>query len=280
MAVLEQRARQELDGASSVGARTAHARATAKRDDAGRRSVTDDDDDEDQARPKRHKGKTRRRYDDMEFDDMEDDEVLSDAESGADVMASAAFGGKAQSKNPCRTLSVMSDSEDGASVTSRAARRAHARAFPISGETCVGCALPGKVGPVDDFVSANCHKMKQEALFKLAALLYIQKVVDPAEAEGVPVPAWPWKDIRAHYTMHKMDARMQRYENMRTLGAMRKTLELSLLKQEEDADGNWTHSLDKANAEQILKIISLQSKEISLLHETKAGGAAAASAKK
>ena len=140
--------------------------------------------------------------------------------------------------------------------------------------------MPGKVGPVDDFVSANCHKMKQEALFKLAALLYIQKVVDPAEAEGVPVPAWPWKDIRAHYTMHKMDARMQRYENMRTLGAMRKTLELSLLKQEEDADGNWTHSLDKANAEQILKIISLQSKEISLLHETKAGGAAAASAKK
>ena len=80
--------------------------------------------------------------------------------------------------------------------------------------------------------------------------------------------------------MHKMDARMQRYENMRTLGAMRKTLELSLLKQEEDADGNWTHSLDKANAEQIMKIISLQSKEISLLHETKAGGAAAASAKK
>ncbi len=80
--------------------------------------------------------------------------------------------------------------------------------------------------------------------------------------------------------MHKMDAKMQRYENMRTLGAMRKTLELSLLKQEEDSDGNWTHSLDKANAEQIMKIISLQSKEISLLHETKAGGAAATSAKK
>ena len=99
-------------------------------------------------------------------------------------------------------------------------------------------------------------------------------------AYGPCKQAWPWKDIRAHYTMHKMDARMQRYENMRTLGAMRKTLELSLLKQEEDADGNWTHSLDKANAEQILKIISLQSKEISLLHETKAGGAAAASAKK
>ena len=70
--------------------------------------------------------------------------------------------------------------------------------------------------------------------------------------------------------MHRMDVKMQRYENMRTLAAMRKTLELSLLKEDEDSEGNRVHTLDKGNAEQIMKIITLQSREISLLHE--AGG--------
>ena len=62
---------------------------------------------------------------------------------------------------------------------------------------------------------------------------------------------------------------MQRYENMRTLAAMRKTLELQLLREDESTGD---HVLDKGNAEQIMKIITLQSKEITLLHETTSGG--------
>ena len=148
-------------------------------------------------------------------------------------------------------------------MTSSQAREAHRR-LPISGVECVGCALPSKVVPVDDFVRSSCDKMQEMALFKMAALVYCQKVAEPAQAEDVPVPAWSWKDIRAHYTMHKMDPRMQRFENMRTLAAMRKTLELQLLK-EDEASGD--HVLDRANSEQIMKVITLQSKEISLLHE-------------
>jgi hypothetical protein len=72
--------------------------------------------------------------------------------------------------------------------------------------------------------------------------------------------------------MHRMDVKMQRYENMRTLAAMRKTLELSLLKEDEDSEGNRVHTLDKGNAEQIMKIITLQSREITLLHEAGASG--------
>lgn len=90
---------------------------------------------------------------------------------------------------------------------------------------------------------------------------------------------WAWKDIRAHYTMHRMDTKMQRYENMRTLAAMRKTIELSLLKEDEDAEGNRVHTLDKGNAEQIMKIITLQSREITLLHETHSAPKGAASKK-
>jgi hypothetical protein len=277
MAVLEQRARNEFDGASSVGARTAHGRSkSAHPPSQSQRRAREDDDDEEEPRPE--KKKKQRAADDEELTADEDDDAFSEAASGADVVAGAAFGGGA--KNSCRTLSIASDTDDGASETSSRARQAHCRAFPIPNETCVGCALPAKVGPVDDFVRINCDKMKEDALFKMAALVYYQKVVEPAEAEQVPVPSWPWKDIRSHYTMHRMDVKMQRYENMRTLAAMRKTLELSLLKEDEDSEGNRVHTLDKGNAEQIMKIITLQSREISLLHETSAGGSSKPGAKK
>lgn len=176
MAALEQRARNEFDGASSVGARTAHARHTTK--DAPRREREEDDEEP--------RGKKKQRVKDFDEPQEDDDDALSDAASGADVVAGAAFGGG--KKNSCHTLSIASDTDDGASETSSRAREAHCRAFPIPNETCVGCALPAKVGPVDDFVRTNCDKMKEDALFKMAALVYIQKVVDPAEAEQVPVP--------------------------------------------------------------------------------------------
>tara|TARA_B110000116_G_C16708108_1_gene523086 strand:+ start:916 stop:1146 length:231 start_codon:yes stop_codon:yes gene_type:complete len=76
-----------------------------------------------------------------------------------------------------------------------------------------------------------------------------------------------------------MDPKMQRYENMRTLAAMRKTIELSLQKEEQDEEGNRVYTLDKANSEQIMKVITLQSREISLLHETHSSTKGAASKK-
>ena len=114
----------------------------------------------------------------------------------------------------------------------------------------------------------NCEKMSEAALFKMAALVYKTKVAEPAEAEGVPVPAWDWKELRAHYQLHKVDARYQRFENIRTLGAMRKTLEMQLMRENEDGE----LLLDKSNSEQILKIITLSSRELSLLHETNSAG--------
>lgn len=189
MAALEQRARHEFDGASSVGARTAHERSKA---DKPRRARGETDDEDDGEEPRRRSQKKRREgvhdYDDLENADDEDDN-RSEAASGADVCAGAAFGGGAARRNTCRSLSIASDTDDGvSSVTSSRAREAHRRAFPISGETCVGCALPAKVGPVDDFVRTHCDKMREEALFKMAALIYQQQVVEPAESEDVPVP--------------------------------------------------------------------------------------------
>ena len=197
MAALEQRARHEFDGASSVGARTAHEPSKAEKPRRARGETDDEDDGEE---PRRRSQKKRREgvheYDELENDDEDDNR--SEAASGADVCAGAAFGGGGAKRNACRSLSVASDTDDGvSSVTSSRAREAHRRAFPISGETCVGCALPAKVGPVDDFVRTHCDKMREEALFKMAALIYQQKVVEPAESEDVPVPVRISQDCTA-----------------------------------------------------------------------------------
>ena len=78
---------------------------------------------------------------------------------------------------------------------------------------------------------------------------------------------WHWKDIRDHFTLHAVDPKFQRFENIRTLGAMRKTLELQLLRR--DAESG-EMSLDKNNAEQIMKIITASSRELTLLYDATA----------
>ena len=90
----------------------------------------------------------------------------------------------------------------------------------------------------------------------------------PRTAHRLPPPAYPpppradWKEIRAHFQLHSVDSRMQRYENIRTLSAMRKTLEMQLLRRDTDTG---EQSLDKNNAEAIMKIIAASSRELTLL---------------
>ena len=268
MLALEIRQRGELDGASSVGSesgRSGRDRPAKRPRAAGKAREYDDDDDEEE-----------------ENDEEEDEDEGDDA---AGLLAGAAFGAgggsgsgggkkkkggkKKRGGKDGTQLSLVSASDDDASITSSDARAAHKRAFPVSGISCVGCALPAKVAIVDEFVMKNCEKMSESSLFKMAALHYKTKVAEPAEAEGVPVPGWDWKELRAHYQLHKVDARYQRFQNIRTLGAMRKTLEMQLMRENEDGE----LLLDKTNSEQILKIITLSSRELSLLQETNAAAA-------
>ena len=141
-------------------------------------------------------------------------------------------------------------------------RARHERAFPVTGVTCVGCALPAKIHPVTDFIAKNMSTMSELALYKMAALVYKTKVAEPAEEEGVDVPPWDWKEVRAHFQLHAVDSRMQRYENIRTLSAMRKTLEMQLLRRDAETG---EQTLDKNNAESIMKIIAASSRELTLL---------------
>ena len=249
MMELEIRGRNDLDGASS----TASERGGRGR---GRSSSG-----------KRSGGKRRpREYDDEGGDEEEEDAGRDGAESAASFdIAGAAFGGAAN-KKACRPCgSEMSD--DGESVTSSVVRARHERAFPVTGVTCVGCALPAKITPVSDFIAKNMSTMSELALYKMAALVYKTKVAEPAEEEGVDVPPWDWKEVRAHYQLHSVDSRMQRYENIRTLSAMRKTLEMQLLKRDQETGEQW---LDKNNAESIMKVIAASSRELTLLADASA----------
>ena len=270
MLALEIRQRGELDGASSVGSERQHSPAGGTRRKRRARDYEDDEGDEDE-----------------EEDDEEDEEDEDDDEdAGSGILANGAFGsggsgggkgkkrGKKKKKGAGKdddgraSCSGVSDSESAVSATSSMVKAAHKRAFPVPGVNCVGCALPAKVVAIDEFVQKNCDRMQEAALFKMAGLLYITKVANPASEEGLSVPAWGWKEIRAHYQLHKVDARYQRFENIRTLGAMRKTLEMQLMRE----DDNGELLLDKNHAEQIMKVITLSSRELSLLHETNSAG--------
>lgn len=246
MVELEIRGRGDLDGGSS----TASVRGDADKDRHGR---------EGKKGKKRHK--RPREYDDEAVDDDDDDGLGSSASLD---MAGAAFGGAAATG---RVACASEASDDGASVTSSVVRARHERAFPVTGVTCVGCALPGKIQPVVDFIAKNMSSMSELALYKMAALVYKTKVADPAEEEGVDVPEWDWKEIRAHFQLHSVDSRMQRYENIRTLSAMRKTLEMQLLRRDAETG---EQSLDKNNAEAIMKIIAASSRELTLLADATA----------
>lgn len=185
MAALELRARNEFDGSSSVGSERGHTKRS-------RSPIRNNEENDDQL---------------PDYDEDSDDDG-SEAASGMDVVAGAAFGGaprpgatkkkstKKKSKKDCTTMSLASDTDDGISITSSERRDAHCRAFPVTGVDCVGCALPAKVTAVDDFVRNSCDKMQEAALFKMAALVYQQKVAEPAIAEGVPVPTWAYADSR------------------------------------------------------------------------------------
>jgi len=172
MAELEIRGRDDLDGGSSTASVRGEDRPKARghggrREKQGKRS---------QKRP--------REYDDDDDDDDDDDGWGSSASLD---MAGAAFGG-ATAKGRAACASEASD--DGVSVSSSVVRRRHERAFPVTGVTCVGCALPAKITPVTDFISKSMSTMSELALYKMAALVYKTKVAEPAEEEGVDVPPW------------------------------------------------------------------------------------------
>ena len=254
---LERRVRGEMDGASSVGSNQGDAparrRKASKQGKKKRKRARDYDDDED---------------DEDEDEDNENDED-DDDEVGSDVLAGAAFGGTGAPRK--RRASVepscaSSDGEDVCSLASSALQRECEQMSRQSTSGCVGCMQPSKVIMIDDFVNKHCDKMAEQELFKMAGLVYEDKVVGPARAEGVPVPRWDWKTIAVHYQFHRIDVRYRRVMNIRGLGEVQKMLQLSMTRIDENGD----QQVDAQTHDRFLKTYKEHSREISLLQDANA----------
>lgn len=175
--------------------------------------------------------------------------------SAADMMAAAAFGGRS------RVLDDQSDVESMASRTSSKRKRdAFKEAFPVRGVNCVGCSLVNRIGPVKKFVNAHVGEMREDALWKNAARVWENEVMQPARREGVEVVEWPWRAIANHFKLHTTSAVIGRTNMIQSLMAMRMQVEGNLIRNEQGE-----RTVDKANADLALKIAAAESKERLLL---------------
>lgn len=126
----------------------------------------------------------------------------------------------------------VSDEDESASVFSTQSARdeARKRIFPVKNISCLGCALPQRMAPIETFVRDNIEKMAPEALWRLAALTWINQVCKPCKAEGVDVPRFSWKCIRLHYMLHSTDPIVAKHFTVRQLQTMRFELEGKMVK--------------------------------------------------
>ena len=161
------------------------------------------------------------------------------------MMRGTAFGGGAADDAAAEGASASEQSD----ALSARRREASKKACP-SGVSCVGCALHNRISAVDRFIRANIGKMTEDSLWKLAALTYQRDVVEPAKAEGAPVPPWGWKDVRNHYEIHSMSNLIHRHKQLRTLQGARVQLDAALMRNE-----GGRRELDRANMTLMVNVI-------------------------
>ena len=225
-----------------------------------------------------------------EHANADDDELAaaSEQDENASDVARAAFGGARAARavrggrsgrakrtcQPCTALSQLSDSEAD-SLDSAAVARARREAFPVHDVNCVGCALPNRIQMIDDFVRVSSARMSESALYKTAGLIFQRDIREPAQREGVSIPAWGWQDIMMHYTLHIVDPAHQRQEDLRSMSNLRKHLEDNLMRVDAETG---EQSLDKDNAKLLLAVIAASEKNIDAQQRDK-GAAAAGNSK-
>ena len=216
------------------------------RADGGESSVWSDEEDDEEVATQKKKKKKRSRNGKAP--------MTGDDES---VLAAATFGGGGEDSE---------DSDDDEDVCEEASEAPESsvggRLLPIRGESCVGCVCDRSVvSIIDKFVRENATSMTEDSLYKSAALHYKREVVEPRKREGVKCLSWKWKEIKSHYALHVCDPLLQRAAAVRSLGAVRAVQEQALMRVNSDG----SKQLDAKGAELLLKIITLQDKQLSAL---------------
>ena len=142
-------------------------------------------------------------------------------------------------------------------------RAAYKQLFPVRGVRCVGCMIGKRLDPVTSYVHEHVATMPATTLFKMAALVYKRTVVAECKEAGVQAPPFAWRDMRRHYQMHCIDSSVNRCDAIRTLQAMRMTLQHSgvLRVTTNDDLGTSRRELDKNATELYLKILAQEDRE-------------------
>ena len=242
-------------------------------------SASDYSADESVAGKRRRRERAKQQHTEVSEEDEDSDDGAaqdSDAEPNdgekddegaqAAMLAAAAFGGSGAGSGSKKKRKEMSSAltvtDDGASVTSSQLKEAQERAFPVSGIRCIGCSAPARVQLVTEFIKGSVSMMTDESLFRSAAKVYEEQVCLPAKREGIIAPQWSWRDIKAHYTLHAVDARLQRHLNVQSLSAMRQALNMSLMRKDEQTG---EVLVDKQHSELLLKTIAAHSRELAAI---------------
>ena len=177
----------------------------------------------------------------------EEGEEADEQQAQLSGLAAVAFGGK--HAKPKKSVA-------GSSVAGSTKQKS---AYPRK-VTCTGCLLAHKVGIVERFVSSNVLRIEREALYRLAASVYKDKVMGPLIASGQAPPSWSWRQIMVHYEMHTALPNLSRAATLRTLQQARSVIEGRLMRSEAGEE-----EPDAQNVKLLLAISAQESKERSLL---------------
>lgn len=146
--------------------------------------------------------------------------------------------------------------------------------FTVPGVDCVGCLLGTQtLRDVDAFVAEQALTTQPRALWKLAAALYKERIVAPAERRGIRHPGWSADEIRIHYNHHSYHPEFGAVCKLRELRGVRELIVRRLIR--EDEEGGLDP--DMKSTEQYLKVCAAEQKETQMLMQLRKGNASKAS---
>ena len=134
--------------------------------------------------------------------------------------------------------------------------------FSVPGVACVGCCLgASRLRHLDTFVGDHATSTQPEALWRLAASVYVDTVVAPCRREGVVAPPWSKEGVRIHYEHHALYSKLTRVAVLREMRGVREMIVRRLVRVDDDGE----READHKTTEQYLKMVAAESREHTLL---------------
>lgn len=134
--------------------------------------------------------------------------------------------------------------------------------FAVPGVECIGCCLgSARLRHLDAFVADHATSTQPEALWRLAASVYVDTVVTPCQREGVVAPPWSKEGVRLHYEHHALYSKLTRVAVLREMRGVREMLVRRLVRVDDEGE----READHKTTDQYLKLVAAESREYAQL---------------